>query len=193
MQQIGFSLIDSGGNELQYWGDSVGSFVNPGRVIWPNGDITEGVSGPVEYGEWKLVRRMCVRGPASVSFDGSDVVASIPITQAEVVRERDRRLALGFEYDFGDVRGVHRIGTTEADLKGWDEVSKYAGALIDIGDTTTQIVIATDTGQCTVTAPEWRAIEIASAEFRQPLWAKSFALMASNPIPADFTNDQHWT
>ena len=115
------------------------------------------------------------------------------VSVAEVVTERKRRLAQGFDYNFGDARGVHRIGTTEADLAGWDEVSKYAGALIDAGQTSTQINIATDTGPCVVTPIEWRAIEIASAQFRQPLWAASFALMAMNPIPADYANDSHWS
>lgn len=115
-----------------------------------------------------------------------------PPTVEQVAAERDRRLAMGFDYDFGDQRGVHRIGTTPADMVGWDEVSKYAGALIDIGDTTTTIAILTDTGPCLVTAPEWRAIEIAAAGFRQPLWAASFALQAQNPIPGDYNDDTHW-
>lgn len=115
-----------------------------------------------------------------------------PVSVADVAAERDRRLAGGFDYDFGDARGVHRIGTTESDLKGWGEVSTYAGALIDSGDITTLIAIATDTGPTQVTAPEWRAIEIASALFRQPLWAASFALMAQNPIPQDYADDRHW-
>ena len=125
----------------------------------------------------------------------ASVVAAFDInapTARNVIAERERRLALGFDYDFGDVRGVHRIGTTKNDLEGWDEVSKYAGALIDAGQTSTTIHIATDTGPCTVTPIEWRAVEIASAQYRQPLWAKSFALMASNPIPADYTNDSYW-
>lgn len=114
-------------------------------------------------------------------------------TPDQVAAERDRRLALGFTYAFGDARGSHRIGTTKADLDGWSEVSTYAGALLDSGDITTKIAIVTDTGPCEVTAPEWRAIEIAAAQYRQPLWAKSFALMTSNPIPADYTDDRHWT
>lgn len=122
------------------------------------------------------------------------VVRSVPpITVGQVVSERERRLAMGFNYNFGDARGVHRIGTTKRDLEGWDEVSKYAGALIDAGQTSTTINIATDTGPCTVTPIEWRAIEIASAAFRQPLWAASFALMAMNPIPASFADDSYWT
>jgi len=121
------------------------------------------------------------------------VLSVPPVTVGQVAEERDRRLALGFSYNFGDARGMHRIGTTKADLEGWQEVSTYAGALIDSGDLTTQIAIATDTGPCLVTAPEWRAVEIASASFRQPLWAKSFALMALSPIPADYTDDRHWT
>lgn len=111
-------------------------------------------------------------------------------TAEDVARERDRRVALGFDYDFGDGRGVHRIGTTEADLRGWSEVSTYAGALLDSGDTTTRIAIATDTGACEVTAAEWRAVEIAAAQFRQPIWARSFVLMQT--LPMDYTADAHW-
>ena len=73
-----------------------------------------------------------------------------------ILAERGRRLAAGFDYAFGDARGTHRIGTTDADRKGWDEVSTYAGALIDSGDVETKINIVTDTGPCQVTAPEWR-------------------------------------
>ncbi len=46
------------------------------------------------------------------------------ITSDDVISERDRRLSLGFEYDFGNERGVHHIATTPEDMKGWDEVSK---------------------------------------------------------------------
>lgn len=111
-------------------------------------------------------------------------------TPAAITVERDRRLALGFEYDFGDARGVHHIGTSPADMVGWGEVSTYAGALLDMGDIATKIAIVTDTGPCEVTAPEWRAIEIAAATFRQPIWARSFVLQAL--LPTDYTADDHW-
>ncbi len=119
------------------------------------------------------------------------VYSAPPVTAAQVERERDRRLALGFDYDFGDARGVHRIGTTPADMKGWGEVSTYAGALLDSGDVATKIAVVTDTGPCEVTAPEWRAIEIAAAVCRQPIWAKSFVL--SQSLPTDYMSDVHWS
>lgn len=112
-------------------------------------------------------------------------------TLEQINAERDRRIALGFSYDFGDARGVHHIGTTPADMIGWGEVSTYAGALLDMGDVTTTIAIVTDTGPCEVTAPEWRAIEVAAATFRQPIWARSFVLQAL--LPTDYATDAQWT
>lgn len=113
----------------------------------------------------------------------------IPLVQAE----RLRRLHLGFDYDFGDARGVHHIGTTEQDMEGWRDVIDYANALIDTGDTTTTINIVTDTGPASVTAPEWQAIMLFAAQIRQVLWARSFALQAMDPIPENFADDSHWT
>lgn len=107
-----------------------------------------------------------------------------------IATERNRRLALGFDYNFGDARGVHHIGTEPADMVGWGEVSTYAGALLDMGDVETKIAIVTDTGPCEVTAPEWRAIEVAAAAFRQPIWARSFVL--SQSLPTDYMSDAHW-
>jgi hypothetical protein len=116
-----------------------------------------------------------------------------PITPQDVWAERDRRLALGFDYDFGDERGVHHIGTTKADLEGWDEVTELASAAIALGQPSAQVAIATNTGACIVTAMEWQSILIAAGQARQPIWAASFALQAMDPIPADFENDAYWT
>jgi hypothetical protein len=114
-------------------------------------------------------------------------------TPAAIIAERTRRLALGFDYDFGDARGVHHIGTTDADMVGWREVTDYANALIDLGDTATTIAIVTDTGPATVTAPEWQAVMLQAAVARQGIWAKSFELQAMSPIPADYADDARWS
>ena len=109
-----------------------------------------------------------------------------------IVVERMRRLAAGFDHDFGDERGIHRIGTTEADQIGWSEVTTLSNALIALGDTVTTITAVTDIGPVEISALEWQAILVAAGQFRQPIWKASFALQAMDPMPADFTADQYW-
>lgn len=113
-------------------------------------------------------------------------------TVDQVVAERERRMALGFFYDFGDERGTHHIGTSAADMKGWDEVTQATQALIAIGLDSMQMNVVTNTGLVTITAIEWQHILVAAAASRQPLWTKSFQLQVMNPIPADYASDQHW-
>lgn len=115
-----------------------------------------------------------------------------PPSVDDVIAERDRRLALGFEYDFGDARGIHHIGTTVQDMQGWDEVTKVAAAALATGNSALEIQIITDTGPTTVTAMEWQAILLASGAARQPLWQASFVLQLADPIPADYADDVHW-
>ncbi len=116
-----------------------------------------------------------------------------PVTVNDVMRERKRRLELGFDYDFGDARGIHRIGTTEADWAGWNEVINLANALIALGDTTTTMNVVTDTGPTAVTALEWQQIMVAGAAISQQIWGASFALQAMTPIPLDYTADVYWS
>ena len=112
---------------------------------------------------------------------------------SDVIAERERRLALGFDYDFGDERGVHHIGTTEQDHKGWDYVIRFANASINTGAPSAEVGIVTNTGPVTVTAAEWQAILLAGAPIHQAIWEKSFILMAMSPIPRNFTDDSFWT
>jgi hypothetical protein len=113
-------------------------------------------------------------------------------TAQDVIAERSKRLSVGFDYNFGDARGVHRIGTTPDDLTKWDEVTKLSSALIATGQPNGPISIVTDTGPSTVTAIEWQHILIAAGAFRQPIYDASFGLLAMDPIPADFADDAHW-
>ena len=109
-----------------------------------------------------------------------------------VEMERKRRLAVGFDYDFKDERGVHRIGTTEQDEKGWDKVTKLASAYLMVGKPDAKILIVTDHGPVYVTAIEWQNVLIAAAEFQQPIFAKSFAIQAMQPSPQDVENPEYW-
>lgn len=129
-----------------------------------------------------------------VANPGAQTVASVPqVSIQDIISERERRLAAGFDYDFGDERGVHRIATTKADMEGWDEVAKLAAALVAVGDTTTLISIMTETGAAQITSLEWSQIALAAAQFRQPIWAASFALQAMDPIPGDYDDDGYWS
>lgn len=107
-----------------------------------------------------------------------------------VLAERTRRFELGFDFDFGDARGVHHIGTTKADMEGWDDVTKACSALIGQGSQTMTIV--TDTGPAEITPLEWQQVIVAATAARQPIWAASFALQAMDPIPHDYTDDSYW-
>ncbi len=113
-------------------------------------------------------------------------------SQASVTAERTRRLALGFNYNFGDNRGTHHIGTTEQDMKGWDEVTAACQAAIALGQSDMNFSLVTNTGPVVVTASEWQQILLYAAQQRQPIWAASFALQAQEIIPADFAADGHW-
>jgi hypothetical protein len=135
-------------------------------------------------------------GTASIGWlwDGETISAPQPPmpTATEVIAERARRFELGFDYDFGDARGVHHIGTTPEDLAGWDEVTTLSNALINLSNGSATIDIVTNTGPATVTATEWQSILIAAGTFRQPIWAASFVLQATDPIPVDFADDSYW-
>ncbi len=120
-----------------------------------------------------------------------DVADPVP-TIDQVAAERDRRLAAGFHYNFGDSRGTHLIGTTPDDMTKWREVTDAANAAINLNQGSTTIAIVTNTGPCTVTATEWQSILMAAFTFRQPFYAASFTLEATNPIPANYADDSHW-
>ena len=111
---------------------------------------------------------------------GGEVTEEAPRapTEADVIAEREARHAAGFAYNFGDKRGVHDIGTTEADMKGWDVVTKGAAAAIALGAPTTEFGILTNTGAATVTAMEWQQIVAAATAWGQPIWHASFAIAA---------------
>lgn len=103
-----------------------------------------------------------------------------PASEADLLAHvnivRDQKLATGFDYDFNDGRGVHRIGTTEQDRRGWDEVKAIADAAMQAGSPTQAIEIRTDTGDTQIEAQEWPAIQLAAAQAFQPVWAASWAV-----------------
>lgn len=114
-------------------------------------------------------------------------------TADQVWIEKDRRWALGFDYDFEDSRGVHHIATTPKDLDDWAKVSAAATAVIALGQPEATITIYTETGPATVTALEWQSVLVAAAAFFQAAIDAAAALVAMDPIPADYADDIWWT
>lgn len=97
---------------------------------------------------------------------------------AAIYARREAGLASGFDHDFGTPRGIHRIGTTAADMKGWDEVTKGAQAKVNVGEGSFAILILTDTGPVEITAQEWFQVLSAAFSQRQAIWQHSFTLLA---------------
>lgn len=143
-----------------------------------------------------FVRRF-VDGAWGYSPEGEDETPPTEepvVSVAMVSAELDRRLALGFDYNFGDERGIHHFGTTPQDMKRWtEEVTPLSQAYINMGQPGGQIGIKTETGPVFVTAAEWQLILLAAGAHRQPIYQAYFTLKDMAPIPADFaTNPAHW-
>jgi len=114
------------------------------------------------------------------------------VTEAMVIAERQHRLATGFNYGFGDERGIHLIGTTKQDMDNWQEVTSISTAAINAGQPERAINIVTNTGPVAVTALEWQSVLLAAGDHRQPIFAASFILQSMDPIPLDYQDDAYW-
>lgn len=194
INQIGYSLVNEAGAEVAYWGDTAGQCEGlPDMIQLPNGDRVHcPKSGAL--GVWRLVPRVMINGPeAKTAFDGSVVTVTKIVTDQNVIDERTRRMALGFVHDFQDSRGMHSIGTTPADMMGWNDVDKSVNAMALLGLMDQHFQIITNTGLVSITPIDWAKITLTATGFRTPIWLKSFALQAMTPIPADFANDVYWS
>lgn len=76
MEQIGYSLIDGEGNELSFYGDTVGRCAGvPDFIDLPNGDRVHCPSLDETYKEFRLVPRWFEPGnDESIIFDGEKVI-----------------------------------------------------------------------------------------------------------------------
>jgi hypothetical protein len=160
-----------GGDESRAWSSALGAYVTE----YPDDRLTR-ILNEAELTD--VLKAYGLPGPV--------------VTVDDVTTERARRLALGFDHDFGDERGVHRIGTTDADMRGWDEVAKGSQAAINLGAPGALLDIVTDTGPVQVTALEFQQILAAATVARQPIWAASFVLQGMSPIPTDYADAGYW-
>lgn len=158
---------DGRGPKYQTFNDEQGATDHVAAHIadWPDAFVVETPAAPIDHWLIDMAAQTVTISPPPLSVD-------------LVIAERNARLAGGFDFNFGDARGTHRIGTTEADMKGWDEVTSGANAFIAKGLGSTAINLVTDTGPVQITADEWQDMLIAAAAFRQPIWQASFLISA---------------
>ena len=90
--------------------------------------------------------------------------ANGPVTVSHVEAERDQRLAL----------------------------ASFTQARLALGDATS-INIVTNTGPVSVTPTEWMDIVNTGGAGRQAIWQYYFTLIAMDPIPSDYQDDQYWS
>lgn len=173
-----------------YEDDDFGRIINSGTDADPEAYLREGLA--IEFGTF-------ISNIEEHRFDrNTKEFVRIPrvVSQGErlehIAIERAHRLAQGFDYDFGDERGVHHIGTSESDMVGWRDVDTMAFKAMARGEPNKAIHIATDSGPVTVKAQEWLDILDQAEQFRQPIWSASFAIQAMDPIPANFADDEFW-
>lgn len=92
MEQIGWSLIDGNGIEVQSWGGALGMCAGvPNVISLPNGDHVHAPQ-PGLLQEWWLVERHAERGPSNIVWDGVKVVVSIPVMADDIRKEAQRRI-----------------------------------------------------------------------------------------------------
>lgn len=192
---------DPGSGPFPLWaGEPINGVTHPRSIeqLWSAPDLEaiglwrdDMIAAAEEVPENKvLTGRTVERVNGVVTFVNALADAPYP-TVDEVVAERSRRLAAGFDFDFGDERGVHHIGTSEQDQAGWTEVTQIALVRSATGSTVA-ISIITDTGPVEVSPLEWLSVLEAAAAFRQPIWQASFLLQATSPIPRDFSGNGYW-
>lgn len=157
--------------------NSLWDHLGPDEDIWPGEALSDL--------EWRIDLETRLPVPHTPDKTHRELVR-------DIVAERQRRLSAGFDFDFGGIRGVHRIGTTEDDERGWDKVTMIAQALLNTGTPGGSIAIVTNTGPVLITALEWQQVLLAAAAFQQPIFARSFELQAMDPIPQDVAAPTWW-
>lgn len=120
MDQIGYSLVDGGGAELQFWGDEYGQCQGvPSYILLTNGDHVHGLGVGHTIDGKTLVLRYGQKGEAeSVAWNGSAIVKTFAEPTQTI---RDRRIGEAWDacqhrvengaVEVETTAGTHHYGT----------------------------------------------------------------------------------
>lgn len=144
-------------------------------------DHASSVGVPAPWPEYPVLRQLVALDPEDWILEADLPEDEEPPPDASALKLyvdklRDSKLGAGFDFDFGDARGVHRFGTTSRDRRGWDQVKALADAAMQAGFASLEIAVRTDSGDVTIAASEWPQIMLAGAQAFQPTWAASWAI-----------------
>lgn len=130
MEQIGYSLVDGQGSELQFWGDTLGQCQGlPDVIVLPNGDRVHGAkAGEALGGNCRLVKRMGeLATENSVSFDGADIIVRKRQTVPDIVTNYQARAALIAAGMFDTVNGAMlALPANSVERQAWEYANTFS-------------------------------------------------------------------
>tara|TARA_R110000868_G_scaffold157001_1_gene384056 strand:- start:256 stop:888 length:633 start_codon:yes stop_codon:yes gene_type:complete len=152
MEQIGWSLVDEAGAEVQYWGDTAGQGAGvPDMIRLPNGDHVH-CPAPGQIGPWQLMPRMLdwgasaapmtvSNGTAIVTRALSDLKTNLNArvdSDAEAVRLRYITPGAGMAMTYAEKRdqanAVHGLGQAAANaLTDAERVAQFPTLAASVG------------------------------------------------------------
>jgi hypothetical protein len=108
MEQIGWSLVDAGGHETQFWGDTAGQCPGiPNPLILSNGDHVHCAAIGEDHGGYKLFPRyLDYTGTDGKSFDGTKVVVTRSPPDPVQIPPRCIAAAFGLQVSDGDISNI---------------------------------------------------------------------------------------
>lgn len=121
LQQVGYSLIDSSNNEVQHWGNSLGTMVScPERVVLATDLIVEGVTPNVDlFDGYRIVERWIESNPTT----------EIDNKIGESIEFRADKIVVVYSYSLPEVEIFRSLTKTKLAAKRWQ--IETGGANID--------------------------------------------------------------
>ena len=140
----------------------------------------------------KLVNGVRVEVPAGqLTALEAEWLAVEPITPAQIDAERDRRLRAGqiiTVTGYGDVA----IQGRQQDMVTYANLAMRAAQRVQAGDTTPMQFRDRDDVIHSLTPAEMVELMNKAGEAATQIYAASWVLKDSDPIPQDYTDDTHW-
>lgn len=121
LKKVGYSLIDSQNNEINFWGNNLEIIVSaPERVILQNGDIVEAAKPYQTFNDGSmLVERWIESNPTT----------EIDIKTGEIIEFRTNKIVVVYQYSLPEVSDFKTLLKNKLALKRWQV--ETGGAVIN--------------------------------------------------------------